>query len=662
MTSFGWNPTCLTKDGKPWLPIMGEIHFSRYPHRYWREALAKMKAGGVEIVSVYVFWNHHEETHGEISWAGDRDIRSFVKLCKEAGLYVFLRPGPWCHGEARHGGFPDWLLEMDCEPRTNDARYMAEVSRFWTALYQEIGEYLYKNDGPIIGIQVENEYGHVGGSGGDEHIRALTELLRKIGFDAPYMTATGWGHAAIGDLMPVLGGYVEAPWDPSLKELPPNANFIFANKRRLAYSETLNYDPEQFPFLLAELGGGLQVTYNRRPRVSAEDTGAMSLVRLGSGANLLGYYVYHGGTNPVGKEHTQQECREVGNYCDLPALTYDFQAPIREYGQIAESYKEIRMLALFLKDFGAELAEMDSLIPSNSPSDPGDTLHLRTAVRAKENAGYLFINNYQRRRKLADHHHLHFHVGDVDFPEFDVLNGEYFFLPFHMKLGKQELISALATPLCKLRDGYVFYADRDPQYQWAGDSAKILTLTREQAKNATKVHFMDEYLIICDQPVLEGEDGPYCLARKTVDFKAYPELPHILGAPDGDMTAYTLPIPESKISLQVKPLMQTNYLYREYELSLRGEVAGTDVFLTIDYEGNQAELFVSGKKIADDYYRGEPWVVGLKRFRFPKKMLLRVFALEKGQPVFLDEPLEMENGRALRLNGVTAEEEFKVML
>ncbi len=662
MTSFGWNPTCLTKDGKPWLPIMGEIHFSRYPHRYWREALAKMKAGGVEIVSVYVFWNHHEETHGEISWAGDRDIRSFVKLCKEAGLYVFLRPGPWCHGEARHGGFPDWLLEMDCELRTNDARYMAEVSRFWTALYQEIGEYLYKNDGPIIGIQVENEYGHVGGNGGDEHIRALTELLHKIGFDAPYMTATGWGHAAIGDLMPVLGGYVEAPWDPSLKELPPNANFVFANKRRLAYSETLNYDPEQFPFLLAELGGGLQVTYNRRPRVSAEDTGAMSLVRLGSGANLLGYYVYHGGTNPVGKEHTQQECREVGNYCDLPALTYDFQAPIREYGQIAESYKEIRMLALFLKDFGAELAEMDSLIPSNSPSDPGDTLHLRTAVRAKENAGYLFINNYQRRRKLADHHHLHFHVGDVDFPEFDVLNGEYFFLPFHMKLGKQELISALATPLCKLRDGYVFYTDRDPQYQWAGDSAKILTLTREQAKNATKVHFMDEYLIICDQPVLEGEDGPYCLARKTVDFKAYPELPHILGAPDGDMTAYTLPIPESKISLQVKPLMQTNYLYREYELSLRGEVAGTDVFLTIDYEGNQAELFVSGKKIADDYYRGEPWVVGLKRFRFPKKMLLRVFALEKGQPVFLDEPLEMENGRALRLNGVTAEEEFKVML
>ena len=85
MTSFGWNPQCLTKDGKPWLPVMGEIHYSRYPHRYWREELAKMKAGGVEIVAIYVFWNHHEETHGEISWAGDRDIRSFLKLCQEAG-------------------------------------------------------------------------------------------------------------------------------------------------------------------------------------------------------------------------------------------------------------------------------------------------------------------------------------------------------------------------------------------------------------------------------------------------------------------------------------------------------------------------------------------------------------------------------------------------
>lgn len=662
MTQFGWNNQYLTKDGKPWLPVMGEFHFSRYPHNFWRKELEKMKAGGVEIVAVYVFWNHHEETRGKIRWDGDLDLHTFFGYCKELGLLAFLRPGPWCHGEARHGGFPDWLEESGYALRTNDPDYLEAVRAFWTSLYGQIKEDLYPAGGPVIGIQIENEYGHVGDKGTDDHIRALTDLAREIGFDVPYWTATGWGHACIGDLIPVCGGYVEAPWSPSIEELPANPSFVFSNKRRMAASGTIDYDPEQFPYLTAELGGGLQVTYNRRPRVSAQDTGAASLVRLGSGANMLGYYVYHGGTNPVGEYTTMQECREIGNYCDLPALTYDFQAPIREYGQIAPSYREIRMLAMFLKDFGEDLAPMDSLIPSNSPKDPADTLHLRTAVRAKDGAGFLFINNYQRHRKMNRHDHLHFRIGDVVFPEFTVDPDEYFFLPFHMKLGEQELISALATPLCKLRDGYVFYADRDPKYLWAGDSAKILTISREDAKNAAKVHFVEEYLVICDQPVIETEEGVFCLARKEIEFKTYPELPHILGTRDGQLTYYSQPIPQSKVQLEVKPLMPTSYLYREFELTLDGDITGNDVFLKVDYEGNQAELLLDGVKVADDYYRGEPWEIGLKRWNFPRKLTLRIFALEQGAPIFMDEPLKMENGRAMRLNGVTTEEEFKVML
>ena len=662
MSTFGWNAQYLTKDGEPWLPVMGEFHFSRYPHAYWREELEKMKAGGVEIVAVYVFWNHHEEVRGRIRWDGDRDLKTFFRYCQELGLLAFLRPGPWCHGEARHGGFPDWLVNSGYELRTNDENYLAEVRRFWTSMYEQIKDYLYVNGGPVIGVQIENEYGHVGGEGSDDHIRTLTQMAKEIGFDVPYWTSTGWGHACIGDNLPVYGGYVEAPWSPSLKELPPNDNFVFNNKRRMKAQGTLDYDPDEFPYLTAELGGGLQVTYNRRPRVSDKDTGASSLVRLGSGANMLGYYVYHGGTNPMGELTALQECKEIGNYCDLPALTYDFQAPIREYGQIAPSYREIRMLAMFLKDFGSYLAPMDSLIPTNSPKEATDLRHLRTAVRVNGTSGFLFINNYQRKYPLADHYHLNFKIGDVTFPEFEVKDGEYYFLPFHMQLGNQELVSALATPLCKLRDGYVFYADRDPKYTWAGDSAKILTISREDARNAAKVHFVDEYLMICDQPVIETEEGVFCLARKEIEFKTYPPLPHILGTQDGELTYYSQPVPKSQVEVKVKPLIATSYLYREYEISLKGEVTGEDVFLKIDYEGNQAELFIGGKKVADDYYRGEPWEIGLKRWNFPKKMILRVFAMEEGAPIFLDEPLEMKNGRAMKLNGVTVEEEYKVRL
>ncbi|MBR6941420.1 MAG: beta-galactosidase [Clostridia bacterium] len=660
-STYGWTKQFLTKDGKPILPVMGEFHFSRYPHRYWREELEKMKAGGVEIVSTYIFWNHHEDIHGNIHWDGDRDIHSFLKCCGEVGLLAFLRPGPWCHGEARHGGFPDRLIESDMHLRSNDPAYLGEVRRFWSSLFEQTESDLFKNGGPVIGIQIENEYSKGGSGCGDEHIRTLTKIAKEIGFDVPLWTATGWS-SYIGDLLPVSGGYVEEPWHSSIGELPANDCFIFADKEHLPNIGKYLFDASLFPFLTAELGGGLQVTYNRRPRVSAADIGAASLIRLGSGANLLGYYVFHGGTNPVGEKYTLQESKSVGNSCDLPAFSYDFQAPIREFGSIAESFREIRMLSMFLKDFGETLAPMDAVIPEDSPRDPEDTESLRTAVRTDEKRGFIFINNYQRRRNMKKHENVCLRAGDVSFEPIDILPGEYFFLPFHMMLGETELISAAATPLCRLRDGFVFYADRDARYRWNGKSAKVLTLSRKDAKNAVKVKFDDEYLIICKQPVIETSDGVYCLARKDVELKIFPNLPDSGAEFENEPSRCTLPLPESAIKLTVNPLMKVSDIYREYELLLDGTITGDDVFLTVDYEGDQAELIVDGIKAADDYYRGDCWEIGLKRWDFPRKMLLRIFAMTQGAPVFTDEPLNFENGRALRLNGVTAKEEFRIQI
>ena len=660
-TQYGWTEQYLTRDGRPWLPVMGEFHFSRYPCRYWKEELEKMKAGGVEIVSTYLFWNHHEERPGEIRWDGDRDIHGFLRCCREVGLLVFLRPGPWCHGEARHGGFPDWLMETGWRLRSDDPGYLGAVERFWSSLFGQVESDLLKNGGPVIGIQIENEYSAGGEGRGDGHIRTLTRMAKEIGFDVPYWTATGWG-GYIGDLLPVSGGYVEAPWDSSTEELPANDCFVFADKAHLLNIGCYRFDPARFPFLTAELGGGVQVTYNRRPRVSGTDTGANSLVKLGSGANLLGYYVYHGGTNPVGERTTLQESRSVGNSCDLPAFSYDFQAPLREYGTVAESFREIRMLAMFLKDFGETLAPMDAVIPDDSPRDPEDTETLRTAVRTDGRTGFLFINNYQRRRAMRRHENVLLRAGDVEFPVITIEPGEYFFLPFHMKLGNTELLSAVATPLCRLRDGFVFYADRDPQYRWNGPAAKVLTLSREDAKNAVRVKTDDEYLLICEQPVIETAGGVFCFARKDIELKSFPALPGVQGAAEGALTRYEIPIPRSDVVLRVQPRMRMSDLYREYELVLEGTVTGEDVFVTVDYEGDQAELLLDGSKVADDYYRGEAWEIGLKRWDFPQTLLLRIFAMPQGVPVFTDEPLAYENGRALRLNGVTAQEEFRIRL
>ena len=90
-----------------------------------------MKAGGLEIAATYVFWIHHEEIENQYDFSGDRDLRLFVQTCKECGMKLWLRIGPWAHGEARNGGFPDWLLKKEYEPRTNDERYFSVVERWY---------------------------------------------------------------------------------------------------------------------------------------------------------------------------------------------------------------------------------------------------------------------------------------------------------------------------------------------------------------------------------------------------------------------------------------------------------------------------------------------------------------------------------------------------
>jgi beta-galactosidase len=104
------NSRYLLKDGTPWFPVMGEFHYARYAESGWEEEILKMKAAGVQVVSTYIFWIYHEETEGQFDWMAQRNLRRFVQLCAKHGLYVWIRVGPWAHGEVRNGGLPDWLI------------------------------------------------------------------------------------------------------------------------------------------------------------------------------------------------------------------------------------------------------------------------------------------------------------------------------------------------------------------------------------------------------------------------------------------------------------------------------------------------------------------------------------------------------------------------
>ena len=504
--TYGFTKKYLTKDEKPWFPVMGEIHFSRYRADLWEESLSKMKAGGLSIASVYVIWIHHEEEEGKFDFTGNRNLRGFLEAAKKVGISVFLRVGPWVHGEARNGGFPDWLQNKSdaIDLRSDDPAYLSYVRRYWEQVYEQVKGYLCKDGGPVIGTQIENEYGHVGGyrgEKGEQHMRTLAAMAREIGFDLPLYTATGWGGAVTGGLLPVMGGYCEAPWDQRITEIEPNSNYVFSHIRNDSLiasdhhvDETVTFNQDDFPYLTAELGGGVQVTKHRRPIATGTDIGAMSLTKLGSGVGLLGYYMYHGGSNPDGKLTTLHESRESGYTNDLPEINYDFNAPIRQFGTISDNYREIRLLAYFLQDFGGDLAVLPADIDPEFVK-PGDTHTLRMSIRHDDSHGYIFVNNYQRRLTMDAHKGVVLEGktagAPVVFPATDIESGEYAFYPYNMKLGEHLLVSALATPLCKLtvdgEDVYVFYGDKDPQFTWDGTPAKVFMITRKHALSVEKV-------------------------------------------------------------------------------------------------------------------------------------------------------------------------------
>lgn len=564
MISYSFDNKSLFKGEKRWFPIMGEIHYSRYPDSGWKEALLKMKEGGVDIVSSYVIWIHHEEIENQFEWTGWRDLRKFVQTIKECGLSMILRIGPWSHAEVRHGGFPDWLLAKCPDARnTNDEKYFAEVEKFYKAIYEQVKGLLLKDGGPIIGVQIENEFGHCGGLTGDAgeaHMKRLEKMARETGFDVPLYTATGWGGAVTAGLLPVMGGYCEAPWDPRITEIEPSGNYVFTYERNdhaigcdFGLGEGITFDMTKYPYLTAELGGGLQVTLKRRPIAQPKDIGAMSLAKMGSGCNLLGYYMYHGGQNPEGKLTTLEENIATGSLNDMSIKNYDFRAPLGEYGLPNGTYGEIKLYSLFAHDFGEFLASTETDLPDSNPITPENLSDLRTSWRYKEcekcgkKRGFVFVNNYQRRRKMAGHKNVVLASteksgADIQFPAIDVADKDFFFLPFNMKVADGLLKTSLATPLCVLnnqRKVYVFYsaakpvgslAEKDSSvcsakdasvslYQFEGEvpDCDIVTLSREDALNAHKVSANGkEYLVVTDSVLFQNnQDGKQNLNLKT---------------------------------------------------------------------------------------------------------------------------------------------------
>ncbi len=739
------NSRYLLLDGKPWLPVMGEFHYSRVPESEWEEELLKMKAAGVQIVATYIFWIHQEEVQGQFDWSGQRDLRHFIQLCAKHGLYVYPRLGPWAHGEARNGGFPDWLLTLG-PTRRNTPRYMAEVATYYAQIATQLHGLLWKDGGPVIGIQLENEYATQEPDAGTNYIMALKRLAIENGIDVPLYSLTGWDNAVVphGEFLPVYGGYPDAPWDASTTSLAPSETYMFRFRSRVAGNmgmmgghgaATGNPSATTTPFFTAEMGGGIQDTYHRRPVISANDVAAMMPVMLGSGVNLYGTYMFQGGVNPEGRLSTLEESQATGYPTDVPVKSYDFQAPLGAFGLERLSLRKLKVFNYFLNDFGSLLAPMVTNPPAIQPKDPADLNVPRLSVRSNGRSGFVFFNNYVRGARMPARPRMQLRIklqdSELLFPRepVNLPSGAYGLWPFHFDMDGIELRYATAQLMTKLDSPsgpiYVFVSTPGVPAEFAlgqaaslsighdtsvrvdlkenvaylhdtkpdltspmtitrqdGRAIRLLILTEQQAENCWKVRIdgQDRLLITSADLFSDGSRITLrSLGKREFRFSLFPGFGsgQRLVANSALRTAafrnglqeYTAELPPANASLTLHPIRRAGIApavpmgpavsWRPHSVAAAPadatfqESAATwdlrvswprrteisNLFLTVDYQGDVARLLTDGHLLIDDFYNGKRWQVGLRRYQVDgtvPPLTLQILPLRSDAPIFLE--------------------------
>ena len=699
------NSFYMLRNGKPMLPVTGEFHYSRYPAEQWEQAILKMKAGGLTIIPTYVFWNIHEEKEGVFDWNGNRDLRRFVELCKKHDMDVIVRIGPFCHGEIRNGGLPDWLFARPVEVRSNDVNYLKYVERLYNEIAVQLKKLYYKDGGPIIGVQIENEHQHsaapwaiqypgeqrdmtaatydssitmIGVSEqhqnitmselGDLHMRTLKQMAEKAGIITPLYTATGWGMAAVigNEALPVTAAYTYPFWaKPSMSPF-----CLFKDIQRVPDYSPVRYDTDKYPSFCAEMSVGIQMVYRSRPIVKAEAAEALMVRTLGSGANGIGYYMYHGGSTP-------KQNNGVGFFSDdgmgMPKISYDYQAPIGEFGLVRDSYQNLRILHTFLKDFGSILAPMETVLPEGYEKiTPDNRETLRYAARMKEDAGFIFMTNFQ------DHDTARFDQTDLQLKlklkkqtliipsskTFTLKKDQSVILPFNLSMEGALLKYSTTQLLAKVEEKnavhYFFFAPEGLRTEYSfdkstlssgkefytpkpglkstfsitvknGKTLKITTLTRQQALNTTKVN---NHILITEATVLPEKEQCTLLS---------------LGKTQISYALYTANKGWKEETIEVQPVdvkadwKKVGTRRMTVKIDQPDVPQVNDYFLRVNYVADVAMAFIGGYLVLDHYYYGIPWTIGLRRFKNELKNEYLSFyfrPLRKDAPFIGDLPVE----------------------
>ena len=306
-------------NGKPFVVKAAELHYPRIPRPYWEHRIKMCRALGMNTICLYVFWNRHEQREGEFNFTGQNDIAAFCRLAQKNGMYVIVRPGPYVCAEWEMGGLPWWLLKKkDIRLREQDPYFMDRVSKFMAKVGEQLAPLTIQNGGPIIMVQVENEYGSYGED--KAYVSAIRDIVRRSGFDKVTLFQCDWASNFTRN---------------GLDDLVWTMNFGTGSDIDSQFSRLRELRPES-PLMCSEFWSGWFDKWGARHETRPASAMVAGIDEMLSKGISFSLYMTHGGTS-------------FGHWAGAnspgfaPDVTsYDYDAPINEYGQATPKYYELR--------------------------------------------------------------------------------------------------------------------------------------------------------------------------------------------------------------------------------------------------------------------------------------------------------------------------------
>ena len=306
-------------DGKPLQIISGELHYDRIPREYWRDRLKKARAMGLNTISTYVFWNVHEPQPGVYDFSGDADVAAFIRIAQQEGLYVILRPGPYACAEWDLGGLPAWLLaDPNIVLRSGDEKFLGPAERWLKRLGQELAPLQLTRGGPIIAVQVENEYGSFGND--KDYVKRILAALRNAGLgEALLYTADG------GDELPA----------GTLPDIHAVVNFGPGDAKE-EFAKLQKFRPGR-PMMSGEYWAGWFDHWGEKHHQTDTKQQSEELDWMLSQGYSVNLYMFHGGTS-----FGFMNGANWGKAYEPDVTSYDYDSPVSESGGLTKKYFAFR--------------------------------------------------------------------------------------------------------------------------------------------------------------------------------------------------------------------------------------------------------------------------------------------------------------------------------